>query len=177
MKAFPKKPQTRTRGKASKSEGVLLLPTPIREILVPVDFSAVSAQSLVVAVQWAKRFAARLHLLYVVEPPALPRWGYAFLALREKTLRTKAEKQLKKLRQRVHSPVVVTTEVRSGFEAEYEICQLARQRRTSLIVIGSHGAGPLRRAFLGSTAERLLRHATCPVLVLREGFHLKTRRQ
>jgi universal stress protein A len=137
------------------------------EILVPVDFSAASGQALSTATQRAQCFAARLHLLYVIEPPTVPQWGYAFLALRESKLRKEAERRLNSLRETVPPAVAVTSEVRSGYGADYEICQLAQKRKTSLIVIGSHGAGPIQRALMGSTTEQVVRHAPCLVLVIR----------
>jgi len=106
----------------------------------------------------------------------MPQWGYVFLALREDKLRKAAEAQLKKLLQSVPTRAAVTTEVRSGYGAEYEICQLARKRKTNLIVIGSHGAGPIRRTLMGSSAEHVVRHAPCPVLVIRERLQSKVRR-
>jgi nucleotide-binding universal stress UspA family protein len=54
---------------------------------------------------------------------------------------------------------------------------MARKRRTDLIVIGSHGAGAIRRAMMGSTAERVVRHAPCPVLVIREQSRPKAKRR
>jgi universal stress protein A len=117
-----------------------------------------------------------LHLIYVIEPPTVPQWGYVFFALREGKLRQAAEAQLKKLLQFVPSQAAVTTEVRSGYGAEYEICQLARKRKTNLIVMGSHGAGPIRRALMGSSAEHVVRHAPCPVLVIRERIPSKASR-
>ena len=152
-------------------------PQVVREILVPVDFSAASSQALTVASEWAERFGACVHLLYAIEPPTVPQWGYVFLALREGKLRKEAEEQLNKLRRHVARAVTVTTEVRSGYGAEYEICEIARKRKTDLIVIGSHGAGAIRRAMMGSTAERVVRHAPCPVLVVREQSGSKARRR
>jgi nucleotide-binding universal stress UspA family protein len=152
-------------------------PQVVREILVPVDFSTASSQALSVAGDWAERFGARVHLLYAIEPPTVPQWGYVFLALREGKLRKEAEEQLNKLRRHVSPGVTVTTEVRSGYGAEYEICEMARKRKTDLIVIGSHGAGAIRRAMMGSTAERVVRHAPCPVLVIREQSRPKAKRR
>jgi universal stress protein A len=169
MKAPPSNRGTRNTGRTRKAGGTPYVR--IREILVPVDFSAASKRALIVAGQWAQRFAARLHLIYVIEPPTVPQWGYVFLALREDKLRKAAEGQLKRLLHLVPSQAAVTTEVRSGYGAEYEICQSARKRKTNLIVIGSHGAGPIRRALMGSSAEHVVRHAPCPVLVIREGIH------
>jgi universal stress protein A len=143
-------------------------PLDLKEVLVPVDFSRASVQALEVASQWAERFSARLHLLYVIEPPTVPQWGYVFLALREGKLRKEAEAQLKKIRRAIPPGIPVTLEVQSGYGAEYEICERARKSKTDLIIIGSHGAGPIRRALMGSTAEQVVRHAPCPVLVVRE---------
>jgi nucleotide-binding universal stress UspA family protein len=148
----------------------------VQEVLVPVDFSPASAEALEVAGQWAQRFSARLHLLYVIEPPTFPQWGYVFLALREGKLRKEAEEQLNKFRQDVPAGIPVTLEVQSGYGADYEICQTARQRRTDLIIIGSHGASPVRRALMGSTTEHVVRNAPCPVLVIREQAPAKNRR-
>ena len=57
--------------------------------------------------------------------------------------------------------------VRNG-EPVAVISQTARYGEASLVVVGSHGWGPVRRLVLGSVSARLLRHAPCPVLVVRE---------
>lgn len=140
----------------------------MERILVPVDFSEGSQRALQAAAEWAERYGAALHLLYVIEPPTVPQWGYAFLAVREAKLRKEAETQLNKLRELVSPEIPVTVEVLSGQGAEYEICKTAKERKAGLIIIGGHGSSPIRRAWLGSTAEQVVRHAPCPVLVLRE---------
>src|SRR5688572_19799721 len=94
-------PRRNSRRPGSKGRQAARTVQHIEEILVPVDFSAASRQALRAAIQWARRFAARLHLLYVIEPPTVPQWGYAFLALRESRLRKEAERQLNSLRQTV----------------------------------------------------------------------------
>jgi universal stress protein A len=171
MKAPLSNRRNRNTGRTGKAGGASRVG--IQEILVPVDFSTASKQALIVAGQWAQHFAARLHVIYVIEPPTVPQWGYVFLALREDKLRKAAEAQLKKLLHIVPNQATVTTEGRSGSGADSEICQLARKRKTDLIVMGSHGAGPIRRALLGSTAERVVRHASCPVLVVRKPIRKK----
>ena len=52
-----------------------------------------------------------------------------------------------------------------------EIVQAAQDEDIDLIVISTHGHRGFARMFLGSTAERVVRHATCPVLIVREKEH------
>jgi nucleotide-binding universal stress UspA family protein len=143
----------------------------VKEILVAIDFSSASREALASARALAGRFGARLNLLYAIEPPTLPQWGYAHLALREAKLRREAQTRLQKL---AHEPGLAlqslpTIEVRTGSSAESAICDAASERKADLIVIGTHGADRVRHALIGSTAERVVRHAPCPVLVVREG--------
>ncbi|MDB6035082.1 MAG: uspa protein [Verrucomicrobiales bacterium] len=57
--------------------------------------------------------------------------------------------------------------VRTGKPYE-EIIETARETKSEVIVLGSHGYTGIRRVYLGSTAERVVRHAPCHVLVVRE---------
>jgi nucleotide-binding universal stress UspA family protein len=51
------------------------------------------------------------------------------------------------------------------------ICRIAEEVGVDVIVVGSHGRTGLQRLFLGSVSEHVVRHAPCPVLVVREGHH------
>ena len=51
------------------------------------------------------------------------------------------------------------------------ICRVAEEVGVDVIVVGSHGRTGLQRLFLGSVSEHVVRHAPCPVLVVREGHH------
>jgi len=62
--------------------------------------------------------------------------------------------------------VSVKTQVAVG-EAVWEICRLAEREHADLIIMGSHGRTGLSHVVLGSVAERVVRHAPCPVLVAR----------
>ena len=64
----------------------------LKTILVPVDFSEASQEGLHYAAAMGKHFGARLDLLYVVEPPSYPAWGYAHLTIRDVKLRKAAKK-------------------------------------------------------------------------------------
>jgi nucleotide-binding universal stress UspA family protein len=141
----------------------------LQRILAPVDFSSASQHGLAFAAALAERFHARLHLLHVVEPPVLPEWGYAHIPRREAKLRRAAEERLPQLPSEcgINPGLIHSADIRSG-EAGDEICKAAAEDHSDLIVLASHGLGGLQHAFVGSTAERVVRRAPCPVLTVRD---------
>lgn len=126
----------------------------VSHVLAPIDFSPASQRGLAFAAGVAKRFRSRIHFLYVIEPPSLPEWGYAHLAIKEAKLRRAAEEQLARFPVEcgIDSALVQSAEVRSG-GAEFEICKAAVKQNIDLIVIASHGLGGFKHAFIGSTSE------------------------
>lgn len=152
-----------------RSGGTVSTPR-IRSILVPIDFSEPSIKALKYAAAFARHFGAKLTLLNVVEPAGTPDFIAAFpLVMENEQLTTLAEEHLRKLPSRYNlSPKLVEkTLVRSG-AAFNEIAAAARSLRTDLIIIATHGHTGLKHLVLGSTAERVVRHAPCPVFVVRE---------
>jgi nucleotide-binding universal stress UspA family protein len=143
-------------------------PIRAKRILVPTDFSELSNRALRDAVALAEKFDATIDLVYVIEPPPYPEFGYAHIPIKEAGLRELAEIQIGKLRAEVPAltRLVKDTMIRTG-NAPYEIVQTALQLNSDLIVMSTHGRTGLKRLALGSTAEKVVRHATCPVLVLR----------
>jgi nucleotide-binding universal stress UspA family protein len=141
----------------------------LNHILAPIDFSSASQRGFAFALGVASRFRSQIHLLYVVEPPSLPEWGYAHVAIKGAKLRHAAEKRLAQFPAEcgADSAVVQSAQVRTG-AAEFEICKTAREQSADLIVIASHGLGGLKHKFIGSTSEAVVRHAPCPVLTVRE---------
>ena len=71
------------------------------------------------------------------------------------------------VRDRVDPALVEALLVRDGAPFD-EICKAAKEIESDLIVIATHGYTGLKHVFLGSTAERVVRHAPCPVLIVRE---------
>lgn len=142
----------------------------LQRILAAVDFSEESRGALELAAMLAARFDASLALVHIVEPV----FGPSDVALISMTgawsperLMEQATVELRELRARM--PVacrVVETTVRSGI-AFFEITEAAKALGADLIVIGTHGYTGIKRALLGSTAEKVVRHAPCPVLVVR----------
>jgi len=139
----------------------------INRILVPVDFSAPSRTAVRHAAAFAQRFGASLRLLHVVRRVEVP----ARLALEARRLQAAVyldgEERLAAWAERVVPNGVAVKHVVAVGEPYDVITGMARREKLDLIVISTHGHTGLNRLFLGSTAERIVRHAACPVLVIR----------
>jgi universal stress protein A len=145
----------------------------LKSILVPIDFSAESKKALVYALPFATLFKAKLTLLHVVEPVALPDFAKSFplvLDNDEVTARCKRhmEEMLKNLNSGPQSVEKVLVRYGSAFN---EISEAARTLKCDLIIISTHGYTGIKHVLLGSTTERVVRHAPCPVLVVRPREH------
>lgn len=139
----------------------------IRRVLVPVDFATPTRGLLEYAAAFANTFRASLHLLHVVERLQVPtRVAYAVAQLQGTVLRRGQERLAEAAARVGFSPRTTTQTVRIGTPYDV-ITQLARRLPVDLIIVATHGHGGLRRLFLGSTTERVLRHAPCPVVVVR----------
>jgi nucleotide-binding universal stress UspA family protein len=165
-------PAKEGRGKATANAPVAG-PLRIKSILVPIDFSAPSKMALKYAVPFAEQFEAKLTLLHVLEPLAMPDFAKAYPLMMEndKALAgCKAQLELLMKQQAIDPKIVAKTLVRQG-RSFYEITDAARTLKVDLIIISTHGYTGFKHALLGSTTERVARHAPCPVLVVREWEH------
>lgn len=139
----------------------------IHRVLVPVDFAAPTRGLIAYAAALANTLRASLHFLHVVERIQVPtRVAYAAAQLQGAALR-RGQEQLAEAAAQAgfpHGTTAQTVRIGSPYDV---ITQLARRLAVDLIVVATHGQGGLRRLFLGSTAERVVRHAPCPVLVVR----------
>jgi nucleotide-binding universal stress UspA family protein len=132
----------------------------LERILIPTDFSECSRQATNYAIELAKRFDAQIYLLHVVEP--LPMIPAEFLI----TAQTEAEKQLRVwLGDEPNHPAAAAQEIRRG-RPFVQITRYAKENDIDLIVIGTHGHGPLTHVLIGSVAEKVVRKASCPVLTV-----------
>ena len=144
-------------------------PIAIRSILVPIDFSDESRQTLALATQYARTFGAKIILIHVAEPAGLPDFSNAFpLELSTEEITTRCKRDLAKLERElaIEAGLVSSTLVRHG-RAWEEICIAAKASDVDLIIISTHGRTGMKHLLMGSTAERVVRHASCPVLVVR----------
>ena len=142
----------------------------IKRILAPVDFSPCSRKALEYAVLFAKQFGAEVLVQHVFEPPP-PQMAIVEGALLGADLKTSLAEQLKSWGQEAARHVTAKTVLSDGSPTDRAIVAAAEEAHVDLIVIGNEGRRGLARAFMGSTAELVVRHATCPVLVIRRCEH------
>lgn len=142
-------------------------PTRIQNILVAVDFSDYSQAALSYATFLAESFGATLTLVHAVEPYVYPEDLSAGFTLEEIDARwmQKQKDKLETLRQTVKEGIPASVVVTMGC-AWNRIIGAAKSWNADLIVIGTHGRTGLKHALMGSTAEKVVRHATCPVMVV-----------
>lgn len=140
------------------------------KILAPWDFSIHGRKGIETAAAIALMFGAELQILHVVEPILYPaELGYAPVLAEEMLDKIQAEAQgeLDSLVEQLRAQNIrASGELRLG-RPYLEICQAAQEWKADLIVLTTHGHTGLKHVLLGSTAERVIRHAPCPTLVLR----------
>jgi nucleotide-binding universal stress UspA family protein len=147
----------------------------IRKILVPTDFSEYSEKSWTWALAMAEQWRSRLFLLHVVPTPSYPplvMGTYFNVAEFEASLRADAEARVREFAGKTQGRTIqVDTQVIVG-EPFSDICRVAEREGADLIIMGSHGRTGLSHVLLGSVAERVVRHAPCPVLVVGKKAHV-----
>jgi len=146
----------------------------LKRILVPVDFSPLSKKAVHYATRLARQFGGEIDLLYVVEPEVPPAFDGFMIAPPTISNGSSARyaSQLKALANSVRSAAIARVDsiVRCGLAA-IEIVDAAKELDADLIVIATHGYTGWKHFAIGSTAERVVRAAPCPILVVREKEH------
>lgn len=148
----------------------------LNRILFPTDFSPMASSALPYAMHFASAFHAELHCLHVVDdsylywsamgPEGIPVGPNVEDMLT--VARTRMDTFKREHLQGTSRPVV--TEVRTG-RPFAEIIGYARQNRIDLIVLATHGRGAIAHVLLGSTVEKVVRKASCPVMTIRATGH------
>ena len=141
----------------------------LQRILVPIDFSPGSIKALRYARKLADSFGASLCLVHVIETAAFIDGVNEIPIVVPEGMRGEDAKAhlIKLARKEIPSDLPVSPAVRIGTPFQ-EIADEAKMREADLIVIATHGYTGLKHLFLGSTTEKVVRHAPCPVLVVRE---------
>jgi len=142
-----------------------------KRILVPVDFSPCSRNAVSYAAELADKLDACVDLLYVWEvPPYIPPEAMIGVPGHDSTslagmARTHAEKEMKDFVEQVRVTAMGDTLLESGDPAR-TIVELAQQRQSEMVVMGTHGRTGLAHLLMGSVAEKVVRRSTRPVLTV-----------
>jgi len=146
----------------------------IKRVLVPTDFSDSARHALTYGVSFAREFEAELLLVHVVENLTV---GYASdlfpvpMADVFEEISGYARSELAKLAAEGREKGVTVREIVAQGKPSAEIVRIAGEEAADVIVLGTHGKGMLDKALFGSTTERVIRKAPCPVLSCRLQEH------
>ena len=141
----------------------------IKRLLSPTDFSDASKHALEYAVDLAKSYGAELHIVHVIEPVMYPAdmFGQVGLVDVETTIEQAGRDELAEWRKKnVPADLPCVTAIKHG-RPFAEILEYAAACEIDLIVIATHGRNALDHFLLGSTTEKIVRKAPCPVLTVR----------
>lgn len=144
----------------------------LRTVLVSTDFSDYGDAAISHAFRLARDRGARVLMVHVLDahPTPNPLYAHYYPIPTPEQVRQAEAKAQEALRARIPEELRdsdrVETVVMHG-AAALEILRIAAERKVSLIVIATHGRTGMLRLALGSVAERVIREAPCPVLVVR----------
>jgi nucleotide-binding universal stress UspA family protein len=146
----------------------------IKLILCPVDFSEISIRAYRYALSLAEHYQARLVVQHIVELWRHPSVGFVTSADLyeefERTLRESGKEQLREfVKKHTYGEIQPELVMHGGFASD-SILAFAQAQNTDVIVIGSHGRRGFDRLMLGSVTDRVMRRASCPVLVVGKLF-------
>lgn len=151
----------------------------IKNILLPTDFSNTSLSAADYAVELAVKYGAKIHLLHVLEktPPIL---AIRSLDLSQekiiKSFEEEGKKQLENAAKKIKKGKTENFEfelvLKKGIDYE-QIVKYSKDHKIDIIVIATHGRTGLVHTLLGSVAEKVIRYAKCPVLVITPHRHKK----
>jgi nucleotide-binding universal stress UspA family protein len=149
----------------------------IKKVLVPTDFSPPSEIAIRYGKAFAQSFNAALHVLHVVEEAVLDYYSWTAPASSPVLLGVREEME-RSARDQLAS--ILSDDERTAFRGTLvsiigspfvEIVRYAKAEDIDLIVIGTHGRGPIAHMLMGSVAEKVVRKAPCPVLTVRPEEH------
>jgi len=165
LKSKKNKEQTAPKKRFVTAENLI-----VKKILVPIDFSEHSKNALQYAVSFAKKFQSELILIYVVEPTIYPAdfsFGQVAVPSIEKELRERGTVELNQLVEtQIAGVLPARAMVRTG-KPFLEIIDTATEEEVDLIIIATHGHTGVEHILFGGTAEKVVRKAPCPVLIVR----------
>lgn len=148
----------------------------IKKILYPTDFSEYADHARMYVSEMAKAFDSKVVLMHTIQAPSHYEVAYNYeLALNPDEIGEKrqkaADKKLNEIAQLIREEgVEVETMITLG-SAFVDIVSTARKQEVDLVILSTHGWGFIKHVLMGSTAERVVRKAPCPVLTVRKEEH------
>lgn len=145
----------------------------VENVLLPTDFSACADHALTHAIEVADRFDAGLHILHVVNELDPDWYGVTDAQERAVQLRDQIKEEARE-RLRELAPekdlydFKTTVSLQLSFDVADSINEYVTEREIDLVVMGTHGRQGLDRLMLGNVADKIVRHAPCPVMTVRE---------
>ncbi|MFY8160357.1 MAG: universal stress protein [Candidatus Kapaibacteriota bacterium] len=142
-----------------------------KNILVPVDFSDGSNLALSHAVDYAKTMGSTIHLLHIIQPISYPIGmeiaHYNFSDVEKEMIETSKRNLTDLTNLNENSGVKFEVAVNIGSSSSTSIIDFCKSENIDLVCIATHGSSGLEHFLFGSTTEKVLRKANCPVLVVR----------
>lgn len=141
----------------------------LKKILVPTDFSKHSIKAVQYAAELANKFEAEVHLLHVVD--AIPMTDGLYIPpVAKSEIDANVTRELEGVSVKPLNESKVTRSHVDG-RPFVEVIRYASNNEIDLIVLGTHGRGAVAHMLLGNVAEKVVRKASCPVLVVRDEQH------
>jgi nucleotide-binding universal stress UspA family protein len=142
----------------------------VKTIVVPTDFSSNAEAAFELAGEFAEKFDAKIVLVHVRQEPLIPAAtmhpDLQLPASLHADIKAAADKALESTKNKFDTERVAEIRAVDG-RAHHGICDAARELNADLIVMATHGHSGIAHLLLGSTAERVLRGAPCPVVTVR----------
>ena len=143
-----------------------------KTVVVPFDYSELSIEGLKQAIEMVDDISM-IRVIHVTQYPSAYEYGVVWETISPETIAKQVRESFTKQLDENSLPIALDFKVAFG-NPGIEICNYAKEVDAELIVVPSHGRSGVNRFLLGSVAERILRSAPCPVLVLRKDNQLAT---
>lgn len=137
----------------------------IKKILLPIDFSSAGKPALHYAKTFAQLTGAGVCLVHVMERIYSPD-EFTYIQIDIAQTQEQVSREIGALQMGIFQHVKTDFSIRQGLPFQ-EIVDTAKEKNADLIIMATHGYTGFRHILIGSTAERVVRHAACPVLVVR----------